>query len=230
MYVVDKKRLQGKQRIVDECGCGTGCIKCVAKRRFIDKLADANIPAAYWFRVLKDFKGPQNLKKAATVYINNLKNNFEEGLNLCFTGSLGTGKTYSSCAILKNALALGYEAYYTTLTDLTFYLTDYELQKAYFLKVSRADILCIDEVDARHFSDTEQSSNFFGRTFERVIRYRIQNALPTILATNNASLEEAFAGQFKKVIESLSTSGTIVVPALGPDYRLCKDKYDKALS
>lgn len=220
MFVVDKKRSQAKQKIIQECGCEEGCSRCASKRRFVDKLADANVPAGYWFLKMKDFRGPVNLKNATQKYISNLGDNFSQGNCICFTGTLGTGKTYSSCAVLKRALMLDYDAYYTTLTDLVFYLTDYELKKQYYSRVSRADFLCIDEIDSRHLGDSEQAEGFFGRTFERIIRYRLQNQLPIILATNNAGLEEAFAGQFKKVVESLSRASTIVVPALGPDYRM----------
>lgn len=220
MYVVDKKREKAKQHLIEKCGCGVGCPKCAPSRRFIDQLSDANIPVAYWFLKMKDFAGPKSLKDATLRYIEDLDDNFDSGRSICFTGTLGTGKTYSSCAIMKNALMRGYEAYYTTLTDLVFYLTDRELKKTYFSKVTRADFLCIDEVDSRHLSDSESAESFFGRSFERIVRYRLQNNLPLVLATNNAGLEEAFAGQFKRVVESLSRSTTVVVPALGPDFRL----------
>jgi len=223
MYVVDKKRKQIKKKLIDECECASGCPKCALQVSFVDKLADANIPAAYWFRKLKDFYGPPNLKQAAQRYCKDISVMFDEGASICFTGNLGTGKTYSSCAILKTALMKGFDVYYTTLSDLVFYLSDYELKKEFFSKITRADFLCVDEVDSRHFSDSEQSESFFGRTFERVLRYRMQNGLPLILATNNANLEEAFGGQFKKVVESLSHNSTQVVPALGPDFRLRKE-------
>lgn len=224
MYIVDSKRSEAKEEIFRKCGCGAGCIKCSYKIEFIDKMADSNIPAAYWFKKMADFKGAINIKKTTIDYISDIKTNFKLGKSVCYTGNLGTGKTYSSCAILKAALIGGLSAYYTTLIDLGFYMTDFEFKKEFYLTISRADFLCIDEVDSRHFSHTEQSERFFGSSFERILRQRQQNNLPTIMATNNASLEEAFTGQFKKVVESLYMPSTIIVSAIGKDYRLKGDK------
>lgn len=184
----------------------------------IDKFADANIPVAYWFLKMKDFEGPSNVKSTTIDYINDLDAKYKNGQGLCFTGNYGIGKTSASCAILKRAVMRGYEGYYTTLLDLVNYMSDFAFKREFYHRVTRTDFLCIDEVDSRHFSDSDDAQRMFGSTFERIVRYRNQNKLPTIIASNDSTIEEVFTGQYKRAIDSL-LSISIVVPALGKDFR-----------
>jgi DNA replication protein DnaC len=222
MRVVPIKRTEVKARLIAECSkCkGSGCISCDKKCQVIDDFADANIPVAYWFLKLSSFTGPPIVRTTTQEYIKNLDSNFKSGLGICYTGSYGVGKTTSACAILKHAIINRRTAYYTTLTDLISYLTNWETQSEFYRLVTQADFLCIDEVDSRHFSNSDQAHQHFGSNFERVIRYRTQNQLPLIIASNNATLEEVFAGQHRRVVESLAAASMRVVPALGKDYRM----------
>lgn len=221
MFVVEKKRSVVKQKIIDSCSkCEKqGCPLCYKKIQFIDRLSDANVPANYWFLKLKDFSGPDNVLAATRTYINELDANYDSGKNLCFVGQYGTGKTFSICSILKNALMKDFSAYYTSLSDMIQYLTSFSTQELFYNLVTKCDFLAIDEVDSRHFSNTDQAQQLFGSTFERVVRYRTQNSLPIIIASNNASLDEVFTGQYKRVIDSLLSQNIQVVPVLGKDFR-----------
>lgn len=167
---------------------------------------------------MKDFSGPKNVKDQTIKYITSIDEMYMTGKGLCFVGNYGTGKSSASCAVLKGALIKGYTAYYTTLNDLISYLTNYETKTEFYDVVSRSDFLCIDEVDSRHFSDSEDAHAMFGSNFERVVRYRAQNNLPLIIASNNASIEEVFTGQWRRVVDSLLSSSE-VIPSLGKDYR-----------
>lgn len=220
MFVVDKKKEEYKNEVMKECGCQIGCSSCAVRRRYIDMLSDSNIPCIYWNLKYSEFSGAITIKTATQNYAKSIRKNYANGLCIAYAGTPGTGKTFSACTILKTALATGYSAYYTTLTDMAHYLTDFSYRDKFYHKISRVDVLCIDEVDSRHFAESDASSGFFGRFFERIIRYRIQNKLPIIISTNNAKLEDAFSGQFKKIVESLASANTIIVPSLGLDYRL----------
>lgn len=184
----------------------------------IDLLAQANIPTAYWFLKLKEFTGPVNVKQATTDYVHSIKQQYIDGKGICFIGSYGTGKTTAACAVLKNALINGYTAYYTSLNDLVSYLTDYNTKAKFYDLVTRVDFLAIDEVDSRHFGDSDEAHAMFGSNFERIVRYRTQNQLPLVIASNNASIEEVFKGQWRRVVDSL-LNNTKVVPVLGKDHR-----------
>lgn len=216
---MDRKRANAKDEISVVCGCNVGCSKCAPKRSFIDLLCDSNMPEAYWAMSYKNFSGAQNIRETTEKYIVGIKENYNKGLSMCYCGTPGSGKTMSLCTILKATLASGYSAYYTTLADLVFYITDHTYKSSYYQQLISADFLCLDEMDPRYF-DTEQSENFFGRNLERVFRYRVQNRLPMLFATNQKSLEDVFSGQFKKIFESVAAQSVVNIPALGPDYRI----------
>jgi len=224
MLIQEKKKQLAKRDIAIRCGCEKGCRKCAARRQFVDKMADSNIPVGYWDLSYSSFKGAINVKRAVQTYGKDLEFNYKKGNCLAFAGTMGTGKTMSACALLKHIIAAGYGAYYTTMSDMMTYLTDSQYKREFNKIVNSIDFLCIDEVDSRHYASSELSENFMGRTFEKVIRHRVQNRLPIILATNEVNLEDAFAGQFKKVVESLAAVNTTVVPALGRDYRLQNER------
>jgi len=184
----------------------------------IDRLAEANIPTAYWFLKLKDFTGPKNVKDATTEYAQSIKERYMDGQGICYIGTYGSGKTTAACSVLKHALINGYSAYYTSLNDLVGFLTDYNTKSRFYDLVTRVDFLAIDEVDSRHFGDSDEAHAVFGSNFERVIRYRTQNQLPLVIASNNTSIEEVFKGQWRRVVDSL-LNNTKVVPVLGKDHR-----------
>lgn len=222
MKIVAKKRQTVKSKIISECSkcLGRGCVSCSKKTQVIDAFADANIPVAYWFIKLANYQGPLNIKEATMNYISKLDEMYNSGHGLCFTGNYGVGKTTAACCILKNAIVKNYSAYYTSLNDMVQYLTDFETKSDFYHTVTRSDFLCIDEVDSRHFSGSEDAQRMFGSNFERVIRYRTQNNLPVIIASNNSTIEEVFTGQYRRVVESLSATTISVVPSLGKDFRI----------
>lgn len=221
MKIVTTKRRHVTRKLVAECPVckGTGCPTCNKKVQFVELMADSNIPVAYWFLKMSQFKGPPNVKKAVEKYISHMHAGYQNGKGLCFTGQYGTGKTYSICAILKNAIIKNYSTYYTSLLDIGHYMSDFKYKDEFYHLVTRCDFLAIDEVDSRHFSDSEDSQRYFGSNLERIVRYRTQNNLPILVGTNNASLSEVFTGQYSRVIDSLLNQAAEVVPALGKDYR-----------
>lgn len=221
MKVVENKKVRYKNKILRECPkCnGATCPICLNKVRYVDEMANANIPVAYWGLKFSQFNGPENLKQAVQNYLENLEGNYDSGKGLCFVGQYGTGKTYSICSVLKTAIFKGYSVYYTSLLDVVHYMRDYKYMDEFYQTVTRSDFLAIDEVDSRHFGDSDQAQQFFGSNLERIVRYRTQNSLPVLLASNNASLEEVFTGQYKRVIDSLMGQASQVVVALGKDYR-----------
>lgn len=223
MFVSDKKKETIKKSMISACeNCENGCNLCLKKCQFIDLLAEANIPVSYWFLQLKDFKGSEHIKNTTIGYIANMADNFNDGKNLIYMGQYGVGKTYAICSLLKSALIKKYSVYYTSMLDLVHYLSDYTTQKMFYGILVNVDILAIDEVDSRHFSNSDQAQQYFGSSLERIIRYRQQNKLPTLIASNNNDVSEIFTGQYKKVIDSLLSVSTEIVPAIGKDFRKTK--------
>jgi len=221
MKIVEAKRESVKKELQLKCKhCNNiGCPVCSKKKQFVDLMSDSNIPVAYWFLKMADFKGPDNVKAAVLKYRKNLEKNYTDGKGLCFTGQYGTGKTYSICSILKSALVKQHTAYYTSLLDIGHYMTNFNYSDQFYQLVTRCDFLAIDEVDSRHFSDSDDAQRYFGSNLERIVRYRSQNGLPILIGTNNANLQEVFVGQYKRVIDSLLSKAVDVVPSLGKDFR-----------
>lgn len=225
MYISEKKRSMIRDQIAQKCDHANGkiCGTCIKKQMFVDLMADSNIPVKYWFLKFKDFTGSPIIKEATQSYMDSISDNFLNGQSLCFVGTYGTGKTYSICSIMKKALMHGFSTYYTSLTDIVTYSMDFQYKNDFTIKTTKCDFLAIDEVDSRHMSESEEAQRLFGSAFEKIIRYRVQNALPTLIATNNSSLDEVFTGQHKRVVESLGSSMKIVA-ALGKDFRLQNKK------
>lgn len=219
MKINEKKVAIAKEAVAASCGCGAGCPSCALQRQFVDKMADASIPVLYWSLKMSDFSGATSIKTAVDLYIGKLGENFKLGKNLCLSGTLGTGKTYSLTNILKSALAKDFSAYYVSLPELVGLLTNPATKHSAADFLSGVDFLAIDEVDSRHIAQSDAAQDFYGASFEKILRTRLQNLLPTLMATNNASLDEAFNRQFKKTVESLSAS-CIMVAAFGKDHRL----------
>jgi DNA replication protein DnaC len=140
---------------------------------FVDSMARANIPVTYWLLPFSKFQGPTEIKDVTEKYIGTLKERYLNGSNLCFAGNYGVGKTYAISSILKSALRCNYTAYYTSIPDLPLYATG--PQKDQYLDLCmRSDFLGLDELDGRHFSQTEEAQAFFGAIVEKILRYRVQ--------------------------------------------------------
>ena len=229
MIIPYHQRLAVKEKIAKDCGHTSRCELCETRQIFVDALGDSNIPVKYWFLKYSDFKGSPNIKEATTKYLDNLNDNYLAGKGLCFSGTYGTGKTYSICSILKKSLmtpyvggSRNYTCFYVSFTDLVSYSMAFQNRDEFASKVMNADIFALDEVDSRHLPSSDEANQLFGAMFEKVIRYRIQNCLPTILATNNSKIEDVFTGQHKRVVESLGSSLEQII-AFGKDHRLKKE-------
>lgn len=217
-----KRILDIKTEILSQCpNCsGKKCDICLKEITIIDRLVEANIPITYWFTKLKEYKGAQYIKEFLFDFITNIKTHYQNGSCITFAGTYGAGKTTALAAILKNAIFHNYQAYYTAFPDMIALGMDYETKSSYLGKLNSVEFLAIDEVDARHFSSSEEAQRLIGSIFEKVIRYRTQNKLPLLLATNHASLEEVFAGQHRRVVDSLlSPNAMQTLTVVGKDQR-----------
>ncbi len=189
--------------------------------QFVDKMASANIPMTFWKLPISSFSGSSDIKEAVIGYVKDIDKNYLAGQGLLFTGNYGIGKTYGLCSILKAALKdrHNWSAYYTSLPDLAMYATSKTNKEEYFALCTKSDFLVIDEMDARHMSDSDEAKAFFGSLIEKIIRERVQNKLPTFFGTNHDSLAPVFNGQHARAISSLLAPCTRTISALGQDYR-----------
>lgn len=212
-----------KKKIVRECKkCGgRGCGACFGYCAFIDRMAEAEIPVDYWYRIMDDFYGEPNFKKIIIDYISDINGEYSKGFTLCLVGERGRGKSMAACSILKKAILENYSVFYTTLSDFVTKVVSSEPELRLYMK--EYDFVAIDEVDQRFFP-SQQSMELYGNQLENVLRARMQNRLPTIMCSNSLDISQIFGGEFKKSFESLGSQFIKVVPASGMDAREGKEK------
>lgn len=107
------------------------------------------------------------------------------GYGLHFEGANGVGKTMFASAILSAAIEANYAAYYTTVLDLTF-----DLQRGMgnrdvmdrMDELLQVDFLVLDELTKEQYKGAGDS--WMRTHVERVLKFRHDNNLPTIVATN----------------------------------------------
>jgi DNA replication protein DnaC len=185
----------------------------------INRYAESNIPVEYWKKI--ELKNVQ-LLASIELYASDFKKSYIEGKSICLAGGHGVGKTTAITTILKLASHKGYSCLYTTLSDIVSALTQNNDDKFNCKKeLSMVDFLAIDEVDQRFFNQSEFSSDLFARSFELIIRNRIHNKLPIILATNSPNIKESFQSYFKESLDSLLNNISFVF-ILDKDFRNLK--------
>lgn len=198
-----RKAEEMKGRVVRKCAAchGRGCPSCYAYCSFIDRMAESDIPADYWMRHMRDWRGDPAFGEWMNGYLSDPVRLFERGRVLCLTGHRGVGKTMAACGLLKAALKQGFKAHYTTLVEVVEQLTSREAP-SYRRLLKMTDFLAIDEVDQRFF-ESPASRSLYGNHFENVMRLRTQNRLPMVMCTNSEDLDQIFAGEFQKSFASL---------------------------
>lgn len=196
------------------------CEKCSLRTVAYHRYYEANIPIEYWNFSMKDFKGPEILKKVYQNTVDNLQNVYSNGLNFSLLGAHGVGKTLTSTSILKRAAEKNYNCLYTTLTDLVNVIIEAPFEEKYLAKkeLIQVDLLCIDELDNRFFAASENTSDLFGKSLENIIRTRFSNKLPNIFISNSPNMLEGFKGSFRESLGSLMSNVKEFI-AIGKDFR-----------
>jgi DNA replication protein DnaC len=188
----------------------------------INRYTESNVPIEYWtLKMDRDFKGDPRLLAKYNEYTQDLKASYINGSSICFAGTHGVGKTMAMTCILKKASQKGYSCLYTSLSDIVNVLTMGSGEDKYLAKreLALVDFLVIDEIDTRFFNQSDMSKELFGRTFEGVLRTRLQNKLPMLLATNSPNIKENFVSFFKVSLTSLLSKVEIFSIMPGNDFR-----------
>jgi DNA replication protein DnaC len=198
--------------------CDGLCEKCSISVIAYNRYYRANIPCEYWDLSMKEFKGPDVLKKVYTETTADLFKTYTDGNSILLAGSNGLGKSTIVCNILKKACKKNYYVLYSTLSDIISALVDAPSLQSFIAKkeLLQVDFLVIDEFDNKYISDGAVS--LFGRTVEHILRTRLQNKLPTLLCSNSPNPIEMFNGAIKKSIQSLMYKIKLI-PITGPDFR-----------
>lgn len=186
-------------------------------KKLYQRYYEANVPFKYWkLEMNKHFFGDINLKNIYEDVVKDIPTTYNNGTSICLAGSFGVGKSLTVTNILKRAVEKGYSGQYVNLTDIISAVRSpesYDARK----ELIKVDFLVIDEFDPRYIAN-ENSSDFFGRVLEDIIRNRFQNKLPIFMCTNALDPVNAFTGTLKQSISSLMNY-VKVIPVLGSDFR-----------
>lgn len=217
--IPDTKIAREKEKIYSECSCQNGsCINCQKKSARIDRYAMAGIPTIYWSSSFKDFVGDVNFGDLFREKLKDINKIYDQGQSMMLVGSLGVGKTYSICCLLKLAIVNDYNSIYTTMADIVNRVIK-DNSGEYLQSLLDADFLAIDELDPRWIFPSEKSEQLFGSTMEHLLRSRFQNGLPTIMCSNADDVDKIFAGHFGRTFRSLRSQHIEVLYVGGKDQR-----------
>jgi len=206
------------------------CSKCSVKVIAYNRYYDSNIPIEYWNlsmeNIITNAHKSQAFSELSKIYlniINDLNKSYIDGIAICLTGNHGCGKTTSATNVLKKACQKNFTTLYTTLTDIVSVLTLSPSEDKFFSRkeLIEVDFLVIDELDVRFFGASDNAADLFGRSFENVVRTRLQNKLPMIIISNSPNPNNIFIGSLKESLNSLLSKFNII-PILGEDYRKLK--------
>lgn len=176
-------------------------------------LSEANllrmgIPKAFFNLSIDDYQvDPANKiqKSVATTvrrYIDNIHDMFDDTVNLTIFGSNGSGKSFLTSLILKEAYRSRYSAKRITLQrviDLKFTPSSQKDEEiwAEITAINNAEFLVLDEIGKE--PNFEKGTGL--SVFIELMKYREEKGLPTILCTN---LSEAdFNTRYESTIQSM---------------------------
>ena len=208
------------KKLNEECGCN-GCFKCNLKISRLKKYRNSGIPVEYWNYSFKDFKGSPILKAKITPYLKDINKMYDEGQSILMVGTMGTGKTYSACCLLKIALTNDFSGTYVNMVDIINNIISNNSVNSgeYIDSLINTDFLVIDELDSRWIFPSEKTEQIFGSYMEYILRSRFQNKMPTVMCSNTQNIEDVFSGDFSKSFKSLVGHYVDTMLVAGRDFR-----------
>ena len=158
---------------------------CDVQRLLSRHFYAANIPTLYHDISFEDlFTEKAKLAEFIQSYLDNWDNNYRFGTGITFSGDLGTGKSFAATIILKELVKRGVKGFFIPFDDLlTVQRKGWgDINEDDFFRIRETQILVLDEL----FDADKGSSKWslLADTLERIVRFRVNNCLPTIITTN----------------------------------------------
>lgn len=183
---------------------------------------DAGVGQTYQFLTWKDFTGDQDALSSVRSYVDDLTSNIESGRGLMLRGrDYGTGKTFMATLIARAAVLAGFSTYMVTLPDLLSSMKagwhDAEYDRWRRNKVESAMVLVLDDVGKELMEGQGFNNDYASRTFDNLVRTRVQQGRPTIVTTNLTRNE--MHGSYGMALKSLLDEMGDVVEFHGNDFR-----------
>lgn len=199
------------------------------ERMSAQNLIIRGVPPEYIEGTLEDYVQNDEVKIIMTRYLNNMHDMYEDRANLCLYGSNGSGKTYLSTLIVKEAYRLRYSSAMTTvanLLDLTFKPKKTQEDLAKLKMYKEAEFLVLDEVGKENFTKTGSNINLV----EESLRGAVVRGQVVIICTNlPLEGEHGLFNQYGNSIKSLINS-YFRIKFEGDDYRPSQLRKKKSAS
>ena len=159
----------------NECDCDT---QKGLRRHYLY----ANIGMRYHSLSFDDlYEEKDDLRLFLEDYIENFDFNARYGRGVIFHGPLGTGKTFAQILILKSLIKRGYKAWFDSFTSVVDKFSSTDTKQELMSNIRSAEIFALDEIIEPMSS---RQHEYFAEVYESVIRYRVENSLPTLIGTN----------------------------------------------
>lgn len=166
-------------------------------------LAYRGVPKEFFNADLDEYPIDEDKKEIFSRYIENLPMMVEDKMNLVLYGSNGSGKTYLTSIIVKEAYRQRYTSFRITLEtfiQLHFKNDDHSIEK--LQKIYACELLVVDEVG----KETVMKNDFNIVKFEELLRQRDTEGLVTILCMNldlegNGGFYEQYGNSIKDLVE-----------------------------
>lgn len=149
----------------------------------VKNLMYRGVPREYIHADLDEYPIEENIRELFARYMDYLDEMFEDKINLILYGSNGSGKTYLSSLVVKEAYRKRYTSFRVTLKsfiDMHFKRDKDELIAEKLSEIINSEFLVIDEVG----KETFDKSQFNITVFEELLRERDTQGKPTIICTN----------------------------------------------
>jgi DNA replication protein DnaC len=167
-------------------------------------LAYRGVPREYHNAHIDEYPIDTDFKDLFSRYMENLEVMFEDKVNLILYGSNGSGKTYLSSLVIKDAYIKRFSSFRVTLQgyiDLQFKKDEEEIREKVD-KIENAEFLVLDEVGKETFAKNQ----FNIIKLEELLRQRDTIGRPTIICTNlplegDGGLYKQYGNSIKDLIE-----------------------------
>lgn len=187
------------------------------QKRILSLLKEAGVPSRFQPATFGNFiaaepRQKQALKSAAE-YAANFSIGVKIGRCLAFVGNPGTGKTHLAAAIVREVLAAGYTARFTTVGDYVRQIKDYcwgnkkapRLEGEEIQEYCKPHLLVLDEVGVQFGSTAEEILIF------TLINKRYEEMRPTLVISNEEEDGlEKYLGE--RVFDRLKDGGGQIIP------------------
>lgn len=184
LWAYDRATTEEMNGLFPNYGPVFGVYKCNRRLEFEQaKISKTQIPERFAARTWGNFQADGLNKKAFLAckdYAESLGNDTKSGLLIC--GGVGVGKTHLAVAILGAAFKKGMSAALVYIPDLLADLRDQSI-RGLAEKVRSRRFLVLDDLGA------EKASEWTEQELVRLINYRYEHMLPTVITTNLSSEE-----------------------------------------